>query len=95
MKKIIYEKMALQNLMKIKNYISMDSIYYASKTFEGIKSKIQTLKLFPQIGRKIPEYNRENMREILFKSYRIQYKFNSDTIYILRIFHHSLKNFSK
>ena len=81
--------------MQIKNYIYMDSIYYSIKNINYIKIKIQILKSFPQIGRKIPEYDREDLREIFLKSYRIQYTFNSDVIYILRIFHHSMNNFQK
>ena len=42
--------------------------------------------MFPYIGRKIPEYNNENFRELIYKSYRILYKINSN-IYILNVFH--------
>ena len=89
MKKIIFEKMAYQDLMQIENFISIDSVYFARHTLEIIKDKIQVLKLFPKMGRKIPEYNVETLREIIIKSYRIQYTFDSKNIYILRIFHHS------
>lgn len=79
---------AKENLNQIEEYISKDSIYYANKTIEGIVDKIKYLELFPYMGRKIPEYNKEKYRELIYKSYRIFYRVNSN-ISILRIIHHS------
>ena len=76
---------AKEDMRQIKEYISRDSIYYANKTIEEIIKRIKNLSLFPYIGRKIPEYNNINLREIIYKSYRILYKVNSN-IYILNIF---------
>lgn len=79
---------AKENLNQIEEYISKDSVYYANKTIEGIVDKIKYLEFFPYMGRKIPEYNREKFRELIYKSYRIFYRVNSN-ISILRIIHHS------
>lgn len=79
---------AKEDLKQIEEYISRDSIYYANKTIEGIIEKIEYLSLFPYMGRKIPEYNNVNFRELIYKSYRIFYKVNSN-IDILKVFHHS------
>lgn len=88
MKDIEFKKEAEEDLRQIESYISQDSIYYANKTINDIVNKIEYLFLFPYMGRKIPEYNNPNLREIIYKSYRILYKVNSK-IYILNIFHHS------
>ena len=85
---IILKQDAEEDLENIKNYISKDSIYYANKTIEEIINKTEYLLMFPYMGRKIPEYNNINFRELIYKSYRILYKVNSN-IYILNIFHHS------
>ncbi len=79
---------AREDLKQIYEYISKDSIYYANKTIEEIISKTEYLSMFPYMGRKIPEYNNINLREIIYKSYRIFYKINSN-VHILKIFHHS------
>lgn len=88
MKNIKLENDAIEELISIKNYISKDSIYYANKTINEIIEKTEYLSMFPYMGRKVPEYNHTNLREIIYKSYRILYKINSN-IYILNIFHHS------
>ncbi len=49
--------------------------------------KIESLKILPYIGRKIIGINNENIREIIYKSYRIIYKIDSNTILILRVWH--------
>jgi len=82
------EQDAKEDLKQIRDYISKDSIYYADKTVNEIINKTEYLLMFPYMGRKIPEFNDTNFRELIYKSYRILYKVNSK-IYILKIFHHS------
>ena len=77
---------AKEDMRQIEEYISRDSIYYANKTIEEIIKRIKNLSIFPYMGRKIPEYDNINLREIIYKSYRILYKVNSN-IHILNVFH--------
>ena len=79
---------ARTDLKQIQEYISRDSIYYANKTINEIINKTEYLLMFPYMGRKIPEFNKVNFRELIYKSYRIFYKVNSN-VYVLKIFHHS------
>ena len=79
---------AREDMRQIEEYISKDSVYYANKTIEEIVEKTKYLSMFPYMGRKIPEFNNTNFRELIYKSYRILYRFNSN-VYILKIFHHS------
>ena len=85
--RIIIEKDALQELIQIKWYIEQDSKFYANKTINEINKRIQNLLLFPEMGR-VTDRD-ENIRQIIYKSYKILYRFNSNKIYILHIIHHS------
>lgn len=67
----------------------MDSPYYALKTADEIILKVNSISDFPYIGRKVHIYNNENIRETIYKSYKIIYEIDSNTIYIHRIFHSS------
>ena len=78
---------AKADLKQIQEYISKDSIYYANKTINEIINKTEYLLMFPYMGRKIPEFDNTNFRELIYKSYRIFYKVNSN-VYVLKIFHH-------
>ena len=85
--KIITEKHAQQELIQIKWYIAQDSEFYANKTVNEINKRIENLLFFPEIGKAINE--KRNIRQIIYKSYKILYKFDSENIYILHIIHHS------
>lgn len=82
------QKRAIKELKTIRKYISKDSIYYANKTVDEIIKVIQVLKYFPEMGRQI-KIDGKNVRQIIYKSYRIFYQLDSNNIYILSIFHHS------
>ncbi|MBO4816447.1 MAG: type II toxin-antitoxin system RelE/ParE family toxin [Clostridia bacterium] len=82
-------QVAKADLVHIKNYIEQDSYFYANKTINKINEKISNLLIFPYMGRSVPEFDSQILRELIYKSYRIIYYLNSDTIYILKILHHS------
>ena len=92
MVKIIWSAQANLDLIQIYNYISQDSIFYARKTIDNIIKKTEYLYQFPYMGRAL-QYSKENCRELIYKSYTIQYLVNSDIIYIHRIWH-SARNIS-
>lgn len=85
--KIITEKHAQQELIQIKWYIAQDSEFYTNKTVNEINKRIENLLFFPEMGKVINE--KRNIRQIIYKSYKILYKFDSENIYILHIIHHS------
>lgn len=85
--KIITEKHAQQELIQIKWYIAQDLEFYANKTVNEINKRIENLLFFPEMGKVINE--KRNIRQIIYKSYKILYKFDSENIYILHIIHHS------
>ena len=85
--KIITEKHAQQELIQIKWYIAQDSEFYANRTVNEINKRIENLLFFPEMGKVINE--KRNIRQIIYKTYKILYKFDSENIYILHIIHHS------
>ena len=92
MVKIIWTKRSLTDLKSIAEFISKDSVKYASLTLERIIDVTKYLGNNPRIGRMVPEIGRnDKIREIIFGNYRIIYKIaNTLTVYILTV-HHSAK----
>ncbi len=80
---------AIESLQAIKDFISLDSRYYGQIFVERIIQQVEKLKLFPEIGRIVPEYKQENIREIIFGNYRIVYHFYENSIVVLNIIHAS------
>jgi toxin ParE1/3/4 len=55
----------------------------------GIYDAGESLSVFPLRGRIVPEFDRQDFREIFFQSYRVIYKIESERIAILAIVHSS------
>lgn len=84
---IILTELALENLENLKAYISNDSPKYAMVFIKRLLEQIEHLKSFPLIGRILPKQNNENLRELLFHSYRIIYMIKDEQIFILTVVH--------
>jgi plasmid stabilization system protein ParE len=64
--KIRWSPRAAFNLEATCKYIARDSERYASLFAKKIVSLIKALPKFPKIGRIVPEYHDENLREIIY-----------------------------
>ncbi|MEQ8909002.1 MAG: type II toxin-antitoxin system RelE/ParE family toxin [Vicingaceae bacterium] len=87
MVKIIWTEQATQDLENIFEYISKDSMLYASRTVEKLFIRVSILKQYPTSGRKLKEAP-QFYRELIEGNFRIIYKFSSsEVIHIITVFH--------
>lgn len=91
--KIRWSPHAVAHLEDICKYIAEDSRKYASIFASKVLTVIKELPQFPKSGRKVPEYNDENLREKICGNYRIVYRIKEDFIEVAAICH-SAKLFS-
>ncbi len=87
--KIQWTSNAKEDLLNIVDYIKRDSIESAKKVYEQIKDKAHSGNLFPFRGRVVPELQRQGIviyRELIENPWRIIYKVENDTVYIMAIF---------
>jgi len=84
---IIWSEKSLDDLESIATYIEKDSIFYAKSIVTNIFSKVDILLSFPLLGRVVPEYQDENIRELFIYSYRLIYKINKNNIAIVTVIH--------
>lgn len=85
--RIEWTEPALSDMESIREYIGKDSECYASLFLERVMEAVEGLMKFPAMGRRVPEAEDENVREILFQSYRIMYRAEPQRILILAIIH--------
>ena len=87
---IIFSSHAKTDLLEIVRYISNDKPLAAKKWANSIKDSINKLERFPRLGRVVPEYSVDSIREIIKGQYRIVYKIDEkqNNIVIIAI-HHS------
>ncbi len=90
---ITWSQLALGDLKDLVSFIAKDNSTAAKKLGNHIINKVETIASFPEVGRIVPEFKRETIREILTKPYRIVYELDHDThsLAVLRIWHTSRK----
>lgn len=62
---------------------------YARRFVEKIFKAVEKLTDHPKIGRRVPEADRNDVRELIFQNYRIIYLTRPDSIYIVTVIHGS------
>jgi toxin ParE1/3/4 len=90
MAKIIWSTLALEDLRAVYDYVSLNSPSFADRLVDTVIQRVEVLKKNPRIGRIVPEFSDENIRELIEGSYRIIYKMEGeDKIGVARIHHSS------
>lgn len=76
----------MQSLMEIEEYISRDNPIAAVEFVDKLITITETIVDNPKKGRVVPELSLENIRELLFKNYRIVYLVKKKSIEVLTVF---------
>jgi addiction module RelE/StbE family toxin len=84
--KINWTKEAVINLQQIEDFISADNPEAAVHLIDKLISLTKVLIRFPKKGRVVPELSIDQIREIIYKNYRIVYVIKRNSITILTVF---------
>jgi addiction module RelE/StbE family toxin len=84
--KLIWTKEALFRLQEIDEYISRDNPAAATDFVDKLISLAETVFDNPKKGRVVPELSLENIRELLFRNYRIVYLIKKSSVEVLTVF---------
>ena len=87
MVKLVWSPTAIADLNDICAYIARDSEYYARLFAQQLTATVETIATFPQAGRIVPEFQRQDLRERLFQNYRIVYRVKPGSVEIVAIVH--------
>ena len=85
--RVVWSRRALQDVDAIADYIAVDSPAYAGVVIKSIVNQTKMLARFPRSGRKVPEFDAENIRELFAYSYRIIYQLQQDDVIIAAVIH--------
>ena len=90
MAKIIWAPSALDDLAAMYDYINQNSPAYAERLLYRILERTELLTSQPRIGRVVPEFANDNLREMIESGYRIIYRIEiGDVIQVVRLQHGS------
>ncbi len=86
MAKINWTRQAIEDIYEIREYYKPRSAKYAEQLTDKIFEKGENLEKYPQIGRMVPELEKPEIRELIYKNYRIIYRVvTADQIDILAV----------
>ena len=85
--KIHWTDTAEGHLDAIYAYIAQDSPEYAMRMVDRLTQRSQQIAEFPFSGRRVPEYDIDQIREVIEGSFRIIYYIKPDQIDVLAVIH--------
>lgn len=88
MRSVAWTPEALARLEDIEAYIANDAPIVAKEVITRLLERSRQLETAPLSGRAVPEYTREDLRELLERPYRIIYRITAARIEILTVMHY-------
>jgi plasmid stabilization system protein ParE len=87
--RVVWSPQALSDLRAIGDYLAVDAPAYAQSFVDGAFEAVERLALFPRSGRAVPDLGDPDLREILYKGYRLFHVVSEDDVQvdILSVFH--------
>ena len=84
--KLLWTKESLIKLQEIETYISSDNPQAAIELIDKIILLAKSLTENPEKGRIVPELSISQIRELIYKNYRLVYLLKKNSIEILTVF---------
>lgn len=78
---------AIEDIESIAEYIERDSPFYAQSVVSKILEVSKSIGEFPRMGRAVPEFGDESIRERFVYSYRVVYEIRGAGILIVAVVH--------
>lgn len=84
---IHWSNKVFDDILLIKEHLRrLGSEVLAERFVDKVFEKVEILKTFPNLGKIVAEFNRKDIRELIYKQYRIVYRIKTfDKITILTI----------
>ena len=84
--KLRWTRRASRDLVEIARYIERDKPEAARRWVARLRQRARTVAELPGSGRRVPETARDDVREVLVRSYRIVYLIGAETVWVLTVF---------
>ena len=84
--KVLLTDSAIDDLRELQFYFDEQLVPQIGKRLvTEILDRVETLTSNPDIGRIVPEFNVDNIRELIHKPFRVVYLRESKSIYVIRV----------
>jgi addiction module RelE/StbE family toxin len=87
--RIEWTEPAMHDMAALRDYIASDSPRHAQRFIRRIFEHVERLAAYPELGRRVPEAGRNDIRELVYQGYRIIYRVSQTKVDILTVLHGS------
>ncbi len=89
MAQVEWTEPALDDLQAIVEFISRDSTAYAARLAQKIVEAPRRLGTLPRSGTRVPEFDRDDLRELTVRPFRVVYAIRGDECLVVAVIHGS------
>lgn len=86
--KVHWTDRAKARLRLIHEHIAQDAPLVADQVIERLVARSRQIGELPYTGREVPEYQRDDLREVLERPYRIIYRIYKQRIDVVTVMHY-------
>ena len=83
---VVWSDQAGRDLDAIGDFIALDDPVVAVQWIERLVDAAERLAHAPRMGRKVPEFGREDVRELIRGNYRMVYRVAKERVEVLTVF---------
>jgi toxin ParE1/3/4 len=89
MAEITWTEPALEDVRAIVAFVGRDSPGYAQRLADRIMQAPESLAAFPRLGGMVPEFEQDDIREVIVRPYRVIYQLREDKVFVVAVIHGS------
>ena len=89
--RVVWAPRAIRRVTEIAEYIAADRPAAARRWVQGLFARAAGLRRHPRLGQKVPELDRDEMRQVQHGKYRIIYRIDPKRVVVLTVRHDALK----
>jgi toxin ParE1/3/4 len=85
--RVHWTETAQAHLAVIYQYISQDSVAYARCMVDRLTRRSEQISTYPHSGRKVPEYEVDDLREVIEGPYHLIYRITPERLDVVAVVH--------
>lgn len=87
--RVVWAPRAILRVTEAAQYIAADRPMAAGRWVKGVFAKVAALSRHPRQGHKVPEVNRDEIRQLRFGKYRVIYRIDPRRVVVLTLRHYA------
>ena len=90
MARVIWTPEVFRNLDSIGDYMLEVAPAFAGPLLQRLYDAVAPLEDYPRLGRAVPGFDRDDLRELIIDNYRIVYEIKGEAVWLVTIRHGSM-----